>query len=126
MYILDTNIVIHLLNNSLSTSARAFLIQVIDSEPNISIVTKMETLGFNFNNEKAQISAQSFIAECNIIGISDEVVDATIGLRKIKKIKLPDAIIAATAIVQNLQLITQNTVDFKNIDGLKVIDLKVL
>ncbi len=86
----------------------------------------METLGFNFKNEKAQTSAQSFITECNVIGISDEVVNATIQIRKIKKIKLPDAIIAATAMAYSLQLITQNTADFNNIDGLQLIDLESL
>ena len=38
------------------------------------------------------------------------------------KIKTPDAIIASTAIVNGLTLITRNTKDFKNIEGLKIID----
>lgn len=38
------------------------------------------------------------------------------------KTKLPDAIIAATALVYDLILITRNTADFKSIDGLKVVD----
>jgi predicted nucleic acid-binding protein len=36
--------------------------------------------------------------------------------------KLPDAIIAATALVYDLTLITRNTSDFKNMEGLKVIN----
>ncbi len=38
------------------------------------------------------------------------------------KIKLPDAIIAATALVYDLFLISRNTGDFKNINYLKLID----
>jgi predicted nucleic acid-binding protein len=36
--------------------------------------------------------------------------------------RLPDAIIAATALVYDLVLISRNISDFKNIDGLQVID----
>lgn len=44
-------------------------------------------------------------------------------MRRKYKTKLPDAIIAATALVHNLTIISRNTADFKNIEGLKVLDL---
>jgi predicted nucleic acid-binding protein len=50
------------------------------------------------------------------------VVEACIEIRKKYKTKLPDTIIAATAIVYDLNLISHNVPDFKNIDGLMVID----
>lgn len=43
-------------------------------------------------------------------------------LRKNKKNKTPDAIIAATALAHNFTIITNNEKDFKNIEGLKVIN----
>jgi predicted nucleic acid-binding protein len=43
-------------------------------------------------------------------------------VRKANKIKLPDAIITAPALVYNFTLITRNTKDFKNIEGLEVIN----
>jgi predicted nucleic acid-binding protein len=49
------------------------------------------------------------------------VIAKTIELRKKYRIKLPDAIIAATAIVHELTLITRNTPDFKSINGLKLL-----
>lgn len=42
--------------------------------------------------------------------------------RQHKKLKLGDAIIAATALIYDLALLTRNTVDFNNIQGLQVID----
>ncbi|MFM9836651.1 MAG: PIN domain-containing protein [Cyclobacteriaceae bacterium] len=57
-----------------------------------------------------------------IDNINDFIIEKTIELRKTHKTKLPDAIIAATAIVYDLTLISRNTSDFKNIEGLKVID----
>ena len=47
----------------------------------------------------------------------------TAEIRKAHKLKLPDAIIAATAIVYDLTLISRNVSDFKNINGLKIMDI---
>ncbi len=49
-YLLDTNIVIEFLNNSLKNNAIQFLIPIIDNESIISIISKMELLGFNFQS----------------------------------------------------------------------------
>ena len=46
----------------------------------------------------------------------------TADIRKKQKIKLPDAIIAATALVYELSLVSRNVSDFKNIDGLQLIN----
>ena len=54
------------------------------------------------------------------IFLTKEIEKQTILIRKSNKIKLPDAIIAATAIVYNLTLVTRNIDDFKNISGLKI------
>ncbi len=54
--------------------------------------------------------------------LTELVVKQTILLRKQNKTKLPDVIIAATAIVFDLTLITRNTNDFKNIPNLTVIN----
>jgi predicted nucleic acid-binding protein len=63
-----------------------------------------------------------FIENSIILDINPEVVQQTIAIRKSRKIALPDAIIAATAIAYNLTLITQNTKDFINIHGIKVVN----
>ena len=54
--------------------------------------------------------------------LTNNIVEANIEIRKKHKTKLPDAIIAATALVYGLALISRNTSDFKNMDGLNVID----
>jgi predicted nucleic acid-binding protein len=53
-----------------------------------------------------------------LLGLSDEIVNETIELRKTKRMKLPDAIIAATAIVHNLCLVSRNDKDFDKIPNL--------
>jgi len=57
-----------------------------------------------------------------VFELTKEVADICIDLRKKYKTKLPDAIIAATALVSKATLITRNTSDFKNIRGLNVLD----
>ena len=52
------------------------------------------------------------------LGISEAVIAQTIHIRKAHGLKLPDALIAATALVHGLKLVTANTVDFKRVDSL--------
>lgn len=50
--------------------------------------------------------------------MDDEVIELAIQLRQQKKMKLGDAIIAATAVAYNIPLVTRNEDDFKHIPGL--------
>ena len=58
--------------------------------------------------------------DSSILDLTNSIVDRSIEIRKNYKTKLPDAIIAATALVYDLILITRNNSDFKNIEGLKL------
>lgn len=65
---------------------------------------------------------EDFIAVTNVLPLSDVVVQKTIELRQNYKIKLPDAIITATALAYNLTLVTRNTADFQKVTGLACVD----
>ena len=121
-YLLDTNAVINYLDASIPLSGMQILNTIVDDEPMISIVTKMETLGYNFTSVEEQTTMETFINGSNVLDLNNDIVNKTIAIRKSKKMKLPDAIIAATALVYNLALITRNIADFKNIKELKTID----
>ena len=55
--------------------------------------------------------------------LTDDIADETINLRRDNKIKLPDAIIYATALVEGLSLVTNNISDFKSLNrNVKLID----
>ena len=94
---------------------------LIDSIPNVSVVTKIEVLGFNAAGEYYSLLSD-FMNDAVIFDLSEEVVNHSISLRKRYKIKLPDVIIAATAISFNLVLITRNIKDFNGIKGLKTVN----
>jgi len=57
------------------------------------------------------------INSLNVVFINDAIVNTTIAIRKNNKVKLPDAIIYATAQVLNGKLFTNNTSDFENLHG---------
>ena len=120
-YLIDTNTVIDYLGSKLPSSAMDFMNTVIDDVPNVSVVTKIEVLGFNALEEHYQMLT-NFMNDATVFDLTSSIVDASILIRKKHKTKLPDAIIAATALVYELALITRNTADFKNIQGLKLID----
>jgi len=63
-----------------------------------------------------------FISENEELPLDEPVIQQTILLRQQRRIKLPDAIIAATALAHSLPLITRNTADFQAISGLLVIN----
>lgn len=121
-YLLDTNVVINYLDASLPMAGMQLLNDIVDSDPMIYIITKMETLGYNFTSIDEQITMETFINGSTILELNNDIVEKTIAIRKSKKIKLPDAIIAATALAYDLVVVSRNTSDFKNIQGLQVID----
>lgn len=120
-YLIDTNSIIDYLNSKLPDSGKLFLDNIVDDVPNLSIICKIEILGFNTTNDHYQVLVD-FINDSFVLELSEEIVDRTISLRKQSKIKLPDAIVAATALVYDYILITRNIADFKNIEGLTLIN----
>ena len=120
-YLIDTNAIIDYWGQKLPSEGMIFMDTIIDVIPKISIITKIEVLGFNAPDQHYKLLT-SFMDDATIFDLTNEVVDASIAIRKNHKTKLPDAIIAATALVYNLVLISRNTSDFKNIKGLTFID----
>lgn len=125
-YLLDTNAVIKYLDASLTTTGMQLLNVIVDGESKVSIITKMEALGYNFRSMEEQITMEAFINGSTVLDLNNDIANRTIALRKSKKMKLPDAIIAATALVYGLVLITSNIYDFRDIDRLMVNDLNAL
>ena len=120
-YLIDTNTVIDYLANRIPIKGMGFMDSIINDIPNISIVTKIELLGFNTAQEHSLLLA-GFVSDASVLALTDEVADICIALRRAHKIKLPDAIIAATAIAYDMSLLTRNVSDFKGIKDLEVIN----
>jgi len=120
-YLIDTNVVIDYLGQKLPPSAMTFLNEVVDSIPNVSIITRIEVLGFSTTKDSYQL-LESFMNDATVLDLTEDVANQSIEIRKSLKTKLPDAIIAATAMVYDLKLITRNVGDFKHIADLKLLN----
>ncbi len=120
-YLLDTNVILDFMGNKLPVKSKVLLSEIIDDQINLSAVNKMELLGF----AKVEQEIVDFVNFSEVYPIDDEVIDKTIVLRKKYKIKLPDAVIAATAIVNEFTLVSHNFKDFQKIEELNYINSHV-
>jgi hypothetical protein len=120
-FLIDSNTIIDLIANRLTQTAANFVYPIFDEDFTISVITKIEVLGFNEVPHKIAL-LEELISNANIIQLTDNVTNKTIEIRRNKKMKLGDAIIAATALTHNLTLITRNATDFKNIPNLNIIN----
>ena len=120
-FLIDSNIAIGYIGGTLTHGGLKKVRDVVNDSCQISVVTKIEILGFNSSTDEADL-LERFVNDSTVYLVNDEVADKAIEIKKSKKIKTPDAIIAATALVNSLTLLTRNVSDFKGIKGLDVLN----
>lgn len=109
--LLDSNIIIYLSKGLLDIEN---IFEKYD-ELYISIITYMELLGFRFTNKKELTLIKELLNYFEIINLNSEIAEDVIAIKQKKKIKLPDAIIWATAKFIGSDLLTRNIKDFLDI-----------
>jgi predicted nucleic acid-binding protein len=120
-HLIDTNILIYHTKGSQITID--FIGNLIAQHSfNISILTKIEFLGWDKHTPDGFEKCKQLIELANIYPVDEDIANKAIELRRKSSIKLADAVIAATAIMHNLKLVTRNVNDFKGIEGLEVIN----
>ncbi len=125
-FLIDTNAVIDFPAGRLPESSMKFIERLTETKAVLSVITKIELLVFfNLGNEDEAV-INAYISGVVIIGVPELVVSQTFLLKRRYKIKLPDAVIAATARCYNLKRVTQSTSDFKRIAGLSLVDVHQL
>ena len=118
MRIVDSNLIIYA-----AKEEYAFLRPLLlDESSTVSIITKLESLGFRHLSPKDKVYLEAVFDSTTILGIDDAVIDQAILFRQAKKMSVGDAIIAATAVLNGFDLYTNNTADFDHITGLTVIN----
>jgi len=120
-YLIDSNVISDFILAKFSKNAMNFLEAVIDAIPNISIITKIEVLSWRNAIIQDEVKVAAFVNSSEVIPLYDSIVDKCIDIRRNSKMKTPDAIIAATAMVYNLTLITGDA-DFSKIPYLKILN----
>jgi len=120
-YLIDTNILIY--HTAGFSQIKTFIEQTVSESPlNISVVTKIEFLGWDKHTEEGFAKCKKLMDMAHVIPLDEAVAENAINLKKKSSIKLGDAIIAATAITNGLILVTRNKDDFKDVNGLELFD----
>ena len=117
-FLIDTNIAIYFLGGVLPPQSIPFINAVFSAGVNLSVITQIELLGWQFPDDSRAAITAAFVERATLFPLDEAVVKQTIVLRRKHRIKLPDAIIAATAIVYELTLLSRNDKDFLVIPGL--------
>lgn len=120
-YLIDNNVISSYFANAFTEKAMNFVTDIIDQTPTVSVITEIEALSWINPDKLKEHVVKEFIQDANVLPLIPAIVKQCVIIRRSKKIKTPDAIIAATAIVHKLTLITSDT-DFNNIANLNVID----
>jgi predicted nucleic acid-binding protein len=79
-----------------------------NASPFVSVITRMEVLAYPGMTQKEELARRSFLKDITVVPISADIEEAAIAIRKATKIKLPDCIIAAAAIVLDAALLTSD------------------
>jgi len=85
-------------------------------------ITRIETLGYHRFSSLERLWLETAFERMNILLLDELVAARAIALRQERKMALADAIIAATALVHEMPLVTRNIADFKHVARLKLID----
>lgn len=113
----DTNFIINLNQGFYKTE------QFVEYKVSISFITEIELIGaFNISKEQREIY-KKIVSQLFVYNINDKIKLKTIEVRNQYKLKIPDAIIAATALVYDLPLITSDK-EFQKIKDLNLIFLE--
>ena len=112
--LLDTNIVIY------ACQPNGGWLDPWTTHPDAAIatVTRIEALGFAGISPEEEASIIDLVNASPTYALDEDVIEQAIQLRQQKKMKLGDAIIAATALAYKIPLVTRNEDDFKHIAGL--------
>ena len=116
--LIDSNIIIYAAKPE-HGALRAFIAK---HTPAVSAISYVEVLGYHRLTELERQHFEEFFAAATILALSETILDQAVKLRRLKKITLGDALVAATALVHSLALVTRNAKDFDWIPELSVLN----
>ena len=119
-YLLDTNILIYYWKGDIPKGEMKRVEEIMNHSFIISIITKIELLGWRNHTREGYEIARDFLDRAEILPIDDDLAEFTIELKRNNNIKLADALIAATALSNELVLVTRNEDDFSILANLEI------
>ena len=120
--LIDSNIII--LASKLQHVELLSKLRENESKIKVSIVSKIEVLGYHQLNQVQKRFLENFFKAITVLPISDGIATQAIEIRQKRPVSLGDALIAATAIVFDIELLTENIKDYKGVQGLSLLTVK--
>jgi len=122
-HLIDSNTIIEYVGKRLPITGTLWLENLIDSEDGtLSIINWIEIFSYPSIGDEEKNRFEDLCERLMLLNLTFDIAERTALLRQTVKMKLPDAIIAATALVHNLTLVTNDTHDFKNVPGLNLLN----
>ncbi len=120
--LLDSNIII--IASKLVEVKLISYLRKNEKDLHTSIISQIEVLGYHQLKQVEKTFLENFFNAISILPLDDVVAAKAIELRQRKPLSLPDATIAATALIYDQTLFTENVKDYAGIKGLKVFSIK--
>lgn len=116
--LLDSNVLIYAANEV----SESLWDLVCTSGNAVASITAIEVYGFAGLEVNEKGALDTLFAFLDVLPLDERVISESIRLRQSRRMGLADAVIAATALVHSMPLVTRNVEDFKGIAGLEVIN----
>jgi predicted nucleic acid-binding protein len=121
--VFDSSTLILFLNAALTEQPTALLARALEeSAAVISAVTRAEVLAWPSHTVTSLNNATALLDAFQLVAVDRVIADEAARIRREHGVKLPDALIAATALQLKLALVTANARDFQKIKGLQVVE----
>jgi predicted nucleic acid-binding protein len=105
-FLLDTNFVLGVIKGTEPVVKALTERTVVLDECAHSFITRIELLSYSSITQLEMKSIENILSTTHYLSISEQIENAAIHIRRQHKLKIPDAIIAATAIALNVELLT--------------------
>jgi len=117
-YLIDTAACSKYIQGLLRLESMTLMSLAVETQSVMSVITRMELLSWRTGSKLLDEDINQFISQSVVHDLTEPIILQTIRIRRQHRTKLPDAVIAATAIVNGFTLLSTNDRDFETIPGL--------
>ena len=123
MYTLDTNAILYYLKDD---AGAVYVLRDVFAENvpiYVSAVTELELFAYSDLSAKEESLIEELLATISVIPLDSRIARLAALVRRSYRLKVPDSVIASTAMFTGSKLLTRNTRDFRKISNFIVLKI---